>query len=263
MNKSIIAVLVILLALASCRQQRKLTYFKGLEETEIINNTSQDVKDYRIRMHDILYIRVLSTDEDVNTVFDAVSVTGGGNVASMGQSGAMYYTGYSVDERGMVEIPIIGDVYILGMTVAEAKEEIRNAARVYLKDATIIVKLSNMKYTFLGEVNNRGIVQNLNNQTTILEGLGLMGGLTDYGDRENVWILRPTVDGMSTHRINLNDPELLSSQYYYLKPNDVVYVPPLRAKATSMFAQDYGVLISILTSTVATVSVVLSLILNK
>jgi polysaccharide export outer membrane protein len=126
----------------------------------------------------------------------------------------------------------------------------------------VIVKLANMKYTFLGEVNAPGMVQNLNNQTTILEAIGLAGDLTDYGDRHNIWILRPTVEGVSTHKLDLNDPNLLSSQYYYLKPNDVIYVPPLKAKATRMFSQDYGIFISIISTTLATASVILTLIFN-
>ncbi len=261
MNKIFLAITILALALSSCRQQKELAYFDGLVETDIQNNTSQEVKDYNIRMHDILYIRVLSYDEKINSLFDAVS-TSNVNQTSMMQSGGMYYTGYSVDENGMVEIPEIGYISVIGKTVAEAKDEIRSRASEYLKDATIIVKLSNMKYTFLGEVNRPGVVQNLNNQTTILEAIGLAGDLTDYGDRKHVWVLRPTVGGMSTHMLNLNDPELISSPYFFLKPNDVIYVPPLKAKATRMFAQDYGIFISIITSTIATASVVLTIILN-
>ena len=261
MNKIFIAFIVLVLALSGCRQQKELAYFDGLQERDILNNTSQDVKDYRIRMHDILYIRVLSYDEKINNLFESVS---GSNInqTSMMQNGGMYYSGYSVDENGMVEVPEIGYVNVIGKTVAQAKAEIRSRASEYLKDATIIVKLSNMKYTFLGEVNRPGVVQNLNNQTTILEAIGLAGDLTDYGDRKHVWILRPTVGGTSTHLLNLNDPELIASPYFYLKPNDVIYVPPLKAKATRMFAQDYGIFISIITSTIATASVVLTIILN-
>ena len=56
MRKTFIAFAILALALSGCRQQKELIYFQGLEETDILNNTTQDVKDYKIRMHDILYI---------------------------------------------------------------------------------------------------------------------------------------------------------------------------------------------------------------
>ena len=262
MNKTIMALAIIALALAGCRQQKELIYFNGLQDAEIQNNTSQDDRAYKIRKNDILYIRVLSFNPEITALFNAASGLTGAQSQVQYQEAGMYYNGISVNERGMVEIPEIGEVEVVGKTIEEAREEIRTRAKVILKGATIIVKLANLKFTLLGEVKAPGIYLNYNNQTTILEALGLAGDITDYGNRKQVLVIRPTGEGMTTHRLNLNDKNLLSSPYYYVKPNDVIYVQPLKAKATRMFAQDSGVFISLLSTTVATASIILTLVLN-
>lgn len=260
MKRILIAITILSLALAGCRQQNELIYFYGLQEAEIQNNTAQEVKDYKIRENDIIYIRVLSINEDINKIFNSASGTSTSSTNTMYQEAGMYYNGYSVNSEGMVEIPSLGTVEVWGKTIEEAREAIITRAEVYLKGATIIVKLANLKFTLLGEVNRPGIYHSYKNQTTILEALGLAGDLTDYGDREQVLVIRPTGNGVSTHRLNLNDRDLLASPYYYLKPNDVIYVQPLKAKGTRMLAQDYGIFVSIISSTLATMSVILTLI---
>ena len=262
MKRILFAFIIITLALAGCRQQSELVYFNGLQEEEIHNNTAQEDKDYKIQINDILYIRVLSLNEEINIVYNAASGTSTQSNYSVYQEGGMYYTGYSVKANGGVEIPLIGNVEVIDKTIDEAIEAIRTQAKIYLKDAIIIVKLANLKFTLLGEVKNPGTYINYNSQTTILEALGMAGDLTDYGDREQVLVLRPTVDGVRSFRLNLNDLNLLSSPEYYLKPNDVIYVQPLKAKGTSLLAQDYGIFISIISSTLATMSVILTLIFS-
>lgn len=259
MKRILIAFIVISVTMVSCRQQGELVYFNGLQETEIQNNTTQEEKAYEIRENDIIYIRVLSMNEDINQIFNSASGSSG-TTNTMYQEAGMYYSGYSVNNEGMVNIPSLGSVEVKGKTIEEAREAIIERAKVYLKGAIVIVKLANLKFTFLGEVQQPGVFQNYNNQTTILEGLGLAGDLTDYGDREQVLVIRPTTEGVTTHRLNLNDPDLLASPHYYLKPNDVVYVQPLKAKGTKLLAQDYGIFVSIISSTLATISVILTLI---
>jgi polysaccharide export outer membrane protein len=84
----------------------------------------------------------------------------------------------------------------------------------------------------LGEVNNPGHYYIYNNQATLLEGLGFAGDMTDFGNRENITLVRQTNTGLGAVLINLKDAGALSSQFYYLQPNDVIYVQPLKAKNT-------------------------------
>jgi polysaccharide export outer membrane protein len=141
-----------------------------------------------------------------------------------------YINGYSIDEKGNIDLPETGIVKVAGLTLNEAQAMIRKSYVNYLKNATIIVKLVSFKITVLGEVNNPGHYYIYNNQATLLEGLGMAGDMTDFGNRENITLVRQTANGLGAVLINLKDPKALASQYYYLQPNDVVYVQPLKAK---------------------------------
>ncbi|MCX6224042.1 MAG: polysaccharide export protein, partial [Bacteroidia bacterium] len=213
--------------------------------------------------NDILYIRVYTLDQDINMLFSAASGASqtGGSYQYFSED-AMYFSGFSVREDGNVDIPLLGLVQVKGKTIAEAKAIIEQKAREQLKDPTVLVKLANFKVTLLGEVLRPGTYTYFNNQATILEAIAKSGDLTDYGNRKEVLIIRPTVNGSKSYRINLQDKNLLTSPEYFIQPNDVIYVPPLKAKGIRMVATDYGVLISAVSSTIATLSIVITLILN-
>jgi len=67
-------------------------------------------------------------------------------------------------------------------------------------------------------------------QLTIYEAIALAGDLTIYGKRQKVKIVRPTTQGTKTISIDLTDLNLIDSQNYYIMPNDLVYVEPIKAK---------------------------------
>lgn len=248
---------------ASCRHQKELIYFKGLGASDIQNSTADKMEDYRIRASDILYIRVLTLDEKINSLFMAASGSGQnmGSGQSFGEEG-MYFTGFPVLDDGNVDVPLIGLVQVKGKTMEEAKANIIQRAREQLKDPIVQVKLGTFKVTLIGEVRSPGVKYFYSNRPTIIEAIGKSGDLTDYGNRQQVLIIRPTVDGSRSYRINLQDKNLLNSPEYYLQPNDIVYVPPLKAKGINMVAQDYGTLISLVTSTVGIFTLIFTLILN-
>lgn len=131
----------------------------------------------------------------------------------------------------MISLPEVGDIKVGGLTLEQAQAKIKEAVGVYVNNTTILVKLVSFKITVLGEVRNPGYYYIYNEQATVLEGLGIAGDLTDFGNRENITLIRQTGQGNETILINLKDPRLLASPYYYLQPNDAIYVQPLPAKA--------------------------------
>lgn len=262
MKKAIISIAVLTLLLSSCRQQKELIYFTDLQEANIPNNTLLEQKTYLIRANDILYIKVMSLDEKINAQYNTAAT---GEVRGTSQrytEDAMFFTGYSVQENGDVDLPIFGEIQVLGLSVLDAKKAIIVKTEEYLKDVEVIVKLANFKVTLLGEVKRPGIYNYYNNQTTILEALGKAGDLSDYGDRKQVLVIRPTVEGSKSFRLNLQDKNLLSSPKYFIQPNDVIYVPPVKAKGTRLLAQDYGIFITSISSTLTAVSLIATIILN-
>jgi polysaccharide biosynthesis/export protein len=262
MKNRLIYLSILALALSSCRQQKELIYFTDLQEANIPNNTLKEQKNYLIRANDILYVKVMSLDEKINAQYNAAATGGTAMGGRYYTEDAMFFTGYSVQENGAVDLPVFGEIQVLGLTIQGAKKAIIEKTEEYLKDVDVVVKLANFKVTLLGEVNSPGIYNYYNNQTTILEALGKAGDLSDYGNRKEVLVIRPTVEGSKSFRLNLQDKDLLSSPKYFIQPNDVIYVPPLKAKGTRLLAQDYGIFITSISSTLTAVSLIVTLILN-
>lgn len=116
----------------------------------------------------------------------------------------------------------------------EAITSIRQRADQYLKDATVIVKLISFKVSVIGEVNRPGTYNNYNNQLTVLEAISLAGDITDYGNRKEVLILRPSSGGTKTFRLDLTNKNILTSDGFFLLPNDIIYVEPIKTKSFRM-----------------------------
>jgi len=119
-----------------------------------------------------------------------------------------------------------------------------------LKNATVVTKLISYKITVLGEVNNPGYHYVYNNQATLLEALGLAGDLTIFASRKNVKLIRTVPQGTEVVLLDLKDPNLLKSKYFYLMPNDVVYVEPLRARSKRSNLENLTLLFSAITTAI-------------
>lgn len=184
---------------------------------------------YLLQPNDILSIKVKSsTNVEVSDLFNITTTTQAPMFTSPGN---LFLEGYSIDEEGKIILPIIGELTVKDLSVEQARDLIQLNADKYLKNATVIVKLISFKVTVLGEVNNPGYHYVYNNQVTILEALGLAGDLTAVGNRKNVKLVRQVKGGSEVVLLNLTDPRLLKSKYFYLMPNDALYVEPLRARS--------------------------------
>jgi polysaccharide export outer membrane protein len=124
----------------------------------------------------------------------------------------------------------LGKIAASGKTKAQLKLEIEQSLQNYLKDPIVTIRNLNYKVTLLGEVARPGNYSTQNERLTILDALSQAGDLTDFGRRDNILIIREKGDQQEYHRINLNNRASLSDTYYYLQPNDIVYVEPIKSK---------------------------------
>jgi len=241
--------LVILLFCCSCYYQKKLIYFQDdkfsyVQPTLIENQRSI----YRIQPNDVLSVKVKSsTDAQVSDIFNIIATT---QMSTFANPGNLYLEGYSVDEQGRVLLPILGLVTVKDLTMDEVQTLIQTNANKYLKNATVVVKLISFKITVLGEVNNPGYHYVYNNQATILEALGLAGDLTIFASRKNVKLIRPVARGSEVILLDLKDPNLLKSKYFYLMPNDVLYVEPFKARSKRSNLENLTLVFSAITTMV-------------
>lgn len=254
--RPLLALIIISTLLTSCATQKQLTYLQDIDESGTENFFPLERPDYRIQYQDILYIRFYTLNSEINEMLNGSNQV---STAQLFNNDAGYYiNGYNVNDSGYVTVPIIGNISVTDMTLEEARKEIQKKTAVYLKDATVIVKLLSFKFSVLGEVNRPGTYRNLNNQLTVLEAISIAGDITDYGDRSRVLVLRPTDNGTKSYRINLKSKDLLSSEAFFLLPNDMVIVEPVNQKALQLNIPTITLLATSFFSTVSMTLVVLN-----
>nr|WKN40080.1 polysaccharide biosynthesis/export family protein [Tunicatimonas sp. TK19036] len=224
-----LSVIGLLLCASACIPNKKLVYLPNPEfNTETPTPVYNNPQTYQLQPRDVLSVRIKTLDIDTENYFNIESEGGFQQLNAAG----LYINGYSINSRGMITLPEVGEVKVSGLTIEEAEAKIRDAISTYVNNVTILVKLVSFKVTVLGEVNAPGYYYVYNEQANVLEVLGIAGDLTDYGNRENITLVRQTNTGSESVLLNLKDPNLLSSKYYYVQPNDVLYVQPLQAKTT-------------------------------
>ena len=152
-----------------------------------------------------------------------------------------------------IDFPYIGSIQVHNKTVEEVKNEIHAELKQYLKYITVVVKLVNFKVSVLGEVNRPMQHDIFNDQFTIFEAISMSGDLTEYANRKRVTLVRQTEEGSKVVYLDLTDRNILNSPYYYLMPDDVIYVSPLAAKAFGLRTfsiGDLSTLLSVLLSSI-------------
>jgi len=247
-----------LLALAlfsSCKSNKELIYLQNLPEGEVVQSVPFSTDRYHLRPGDNLYIQVASINPEVNQLFNPSMGSGysGGTSQQFGTVSSQYLNGYLINANGEIELPIIGAVPAAGKTLHEVKESLVTRVDEYFKEATVTVKLLNFKVTVMGEVARPGVVYNYNNTCTLLEAISQVGGTTDYSRLKKAVVIRETPKGTTNIEVDLTDKALLSSEAYYLQPNDVVYVWPDKYKNTRLNSTLYALALS----TISTLIVIL------
>lgn len=241
-----------LLLTASCTSQKKLAYLSNLPETGGEERFTMTIPDYKIQIRDILYITIKAMTPD-GTISDFLSsgrISGGGN-SGQNESG-QYLFGYDVNSEGQIAIPAVGKIQVAGLTLEETRKSIQERVNSVFKDATVECKLLSFKFTVIGEVRIPGTYTNFNNYLTVLEAIGRAGGLSDYGRRDRILVVRPTDGGSKTYRINLQDKQILSSEAYFLLPNDVVIIEPESKKIFNLNLPTITFVLTAVTSAITT-----------
>lgn len=196
--------------------------------TEIANLDSLPI--LRIRPDDILSIQVTSNNPETVLVFQQQKIAAAGVGAAAGENALGIQEGYRVDDDGNIQMPFIGKIFVSGKTLVGLREEIMDRLEEHILDASVQVRFMNFRVTLLGEVFKPSTYTIPNERLSILEAIGMAGDLTPYADRHNVLIIRERNGIREFARVNVQDKTLFLSPYFYLSPNDIVYVEPLKAK---------------------------------
>lgn len=235
-------ILVIMIFTVSCVPTKQLNYFNDLDELREPGVNPRIQK--RINPFDRLYINVMSIDEPTRLIFNNVEET-----RSSTNNGIL---GYLVDEAGNITFPFVGNINLLNLTTTQAGERIQKELSNYVSPKiSIIVKFIDNQITVMGEVQRQGVFPFTQDKLNIYEALGLGGGLTRYGDRKNIILIRNEGDKIMHYRLNLSDSKIAGKDTYYILPNDVIVVEPLKAISKTYENITYTTILSSITTLIA------------
>ncbi|MGX5818968.1 polysaccharide biosynthesis/export family protein [Chitinophaga lutea] len=224
----------------SCASTKKAAYFNNLGDTTL-TAIKADLEPV-IQRNDILQINVgaMNPQEAAmynlpNTYTPGTMPTANGNGLAVTAGPANPAAGYLVNQEGFIQFPVLGPIKAAGLTKKALTDTIRNqlADRKLLVEPVVTIRFLNYRVTVLGEVAHPTVVNVSSEKISILEALGMAGDITIYGKKENVLLIRDEEGVRTTRRLNLNDKAVLSSPYFFLKPNDIVYVEPTKSKVAT------------------------------
>lgn len=249
-NSLKLGMVALLLAMffASCVPYKKMLYLKDAQmvaENQSANYVNERNVDYKLQPGDNLYIRFINTIDERSAA--ALAGDNTSRTYSTSSDASIYLHSYTLDENGCIELPLTGKIELKNLTVDGAKEKMQTEINKFVNQTTLIVKLSNFNLTVLGEVARPGMYKVYQSQINLFEAVSMAGNMTNFAKKNEVKIIRQTDTGSEIHIVDMGQADILSSPYYYLKPNDIVYVEPLKIKQWGFTTFPYSTVLSIVT----------------
>jgi polysaccharide export outer membrane protein len=235
---------LVLVSLSSCVTNKKLEYlqYNGTKNDVLISVTPAD---YTILPYDNLFIRVVTPDPKWSEMFNTLPATSGGITMTEQSADLLSYT---VDGEGGIQLPYAGRFIVKGKTLETIKNELETALKAYIADAVVMVKLVNNYVSLIGEVQVPGKYPIYKERMNIFQALAMAGDLKDFSDRQRIRLIRQTSKGNIVKEFNITDRSIITSESFYIMPNDVIYAIPLKGKFFQLNAFPYSVILSSITT---------------
>lgn len=238
-------VFLIAVSLASCVSNKKLNYVQDSDAMAIQQRENMyfvdEIVDETIRQGDELYIQVSSADENKTNFSQERSTVTVRDPSVLS---------YAVDPEGYIKLPYIDKIKLDGLTLTEASDKIEEELSQYLLYPSVFIRYVNNKVTILGEVQRPGVYVFNYKSINILQAIGYANDIAVFGNRKKVLIVRDEGAYRARHYVDLTSDELLSSEFYNIKSNDIIYVEPLKSKKWGMDTFPYELLLSVASLTI-------------
>ena len=229
-------ILFMVVGFFSCKTER-IAYFKDVPDStsQVKNVPLPAFTSPVVNADDILNITVQTIDPAANQVLNQGNLPVlSGNAAGNSLGGSqLIVAGYLVTKEGKVHMPYVGDIMVKGLTTDQVRDLIQSKIAVFFKEPVVNVRFANFKVTILGEVKNPSTFIIPNEKPTVIDALGLAGDITIYGRRDIVMLIRDINGQKEITRLDMDNTASISSPYFYLRPNDVIYVEPTASRVES------------------------------
>ncbi|MFZ4455553.1 MAG: polysaccharide biosynthesis/export family protein [Bacteroidales bacterium] len=230
-----IIIVIFALSISSCQSTKNVVYVQK-EGVQVVlgNSTLPTLPEIILKNGDNLKITIFTYDADVSAPFNGQSVS-----SSLDKQGVQS-TGYLIDNRGEINFPVLGKLAVAGKSKSQVEDMIKNLIYPkYIKESpVVIVRIMNFKVTVLGDVSGNRVLPVSDDRISIFEAIAQANDLQITGRRDNVLLIRENIVGKrETYRIDLRDPKLIYSPFYYLQQNDLIYIEP-NTRKSNMGAMD-------------------------
>lgn len=236
----IILFILVILVTSSCVSQKKLIYLQDKEKkgpTEALEFVRAEVQE-TIQPGDDLFIRVSSSDERPTSF----------NTSQNFVVNDVTLLSYTVTDEGFVKLPYIGEIQLVNLSLEEASDNIENTMAQYLYLPSVSVKFVNKNITILGEVRMPGVYTFFDKKISILQAIGYAGDIMTFGNRKEVVLIREENGKIKKNYVDLTKSDILTSDMYTVKSNDIIYVQPLSRKKWGMETYPYNLFITMISS---------------
>jgi len=226
-----IAFALLLILSSSCIPLKDQIYFQG-EKTETDSIQKLQDEPYRFQVNDMIDIQIKSSDENLNNLFNQTTRENNNNLRYTEEN--IYFNSYYVDRHGNIRLPYLGDINVLGYTSKEVLEKVETEFQKFIKnpeDVFVIVRLAGIRVTVIGEVQNTGTHVLYLHEANLIQALAAAGDIKITGNRENVRIYRKEIDGTKKYVVNMLDVNSFDQKNFFIQPNDIIYVEPLKQKS--------------------------------
>lgn len=245
--KNLFFLSVLILALSSCATSRKVNYLQdGKHIAQYID--SVEYVDYKVKAGDILYVNVNSLDKESQKLFN-----GGITQTNSTYSNSPLYL-YTIYEDGTIDFPVLGKIYVAEKSVREIKFLLQEKLKDLVSHFSVEVRLQNRTFSVIGEAGT-GRYSMPKEKINIFQALALCGDLSNFSDRGKIQLIRQVGEETKVFEFDVRSKSIINSEYYYIQPNDVIYIPFLREKA-------FGIthVTGVLSTTLSTFSFVMTLV---
>ena len=212
--------IALIASVTSCSTAKQTTYFQDLPNDTVLTNLATKDFETKIQTGDLLTITVASLSPENTQIYNAPQNSVGDKA------------GYLVDENGNIPFVKLGDLHVAGMTKKQLKTKLEKELQPYLQQNVVSVSIVNRHITLMGAISPQ-ILPMTSEKMTILDALASSGDIGFKGKTDNVLVIRETKDGKEFKRLNLTDKSIFYSPYFYMQPNDIVYVEPVKEKVVS------------------------------
>lgn len=252
-KNSLYLVTLIIFMATSCVTHQKMLLLRNNGQT--VQDTLQQrlISQYRLQSGDILDVKVSSLEPNSVAIFNKAV---GGAVSANTSTSSLYVNGYMIDHFGAINVPLIGDLPVEGLTLDSLNHVLDVKLAEYFKFFTVEAKLVNYRVSVLGEVNSPGTQIVYNSDLNLLQALSNAGGIKDHGNRRKIKVIRKAFGTNEIQILDLSEQEVVNDDFFYMMPNDVVYIEPYKSKVVAINTPLFALLMSVVSFSILLISTV-------